>query len=341
MKKILISIPTVIVLLLIALVWFLKWASEPVMSKENYDYLYPDHGKGLILPDTMSVMSYNVGYMSGMTNNLSIQRDYDFFKNNLNKTVALFDKYRPNIIGLQEVDIVADRSFYQNQLDTIIIRNHYRTAFRSINWDKRYVPFPYWPPSNHFGPLVSGQAIVSDLLIHHGRRTELMRPDHPFYYDAFYISRLIQLSDIILKDQEIRVLNVHLEAFDKKTRIQQAETIKLIYERYSERMPIILMGDFNSVPPWEGGDSDAMEIIFGCKHIRSAIDSTEYVSNPEMYYTYSSREPSRKIDYIFYNENFIRKIEAKVVHEAGEISDHLPVFMKFEIYGKLDIPMPF
>ncbi|MGB3464703.1 MAG: hypothetical protein WBA74_05525, partial [Cyclobacteriaceae bacterium] len=48
-------------------------------------------------------------------------------------------------------------------------------------------------------------------------------------------------------------------------------------------------------------------------------------------YTYSSGQPTRKIDYIFYNDNKIILHEASVLRQAGQISDHIPVMMKFSL----------
>ncbi len=338
LKKIIIA---VLIILVAAFLYFVYWGSRPTLSANYYDQLRNHIKLRVQKPDTMTAMTFNVGYMSGMTNNLPVDRDYSLFANNLERAISLVDRYHPSFVGLQEVDFIAERSFYQNQLDSIVVRCEYPWSFRSVNWDKRYVPFPYWPFSDHFGNVISGQAILSDYPVTNAQRLVLKRPDQFFLRDAFYISRLLQFTDVDLGGISIRVMNVHLEAFDEETRIAQAKTVKDIYELYSDRFAIIIMGDFNSEPPSEESGSEAMKIILSAKNIRSAIDLEDYNKNKEINYTYSSEEPQRKIDYILYNDNFIKKIDAKVLHEAGEISDHLPVYFKFYIYHEIDFFRPF
>ena len=62
-----------------------------------------------------------------------------------------------------------------------------------------------------------------------------------------------------------------------------------------------------------------------------AVDEKIYTSDPDRYNTFNSGDPVEKIDYIFYDPARIRKVDARVVKEMGEISDHLPMYMKFII----------
>lgn len=77
------------------------------------------------------------------------------------------------------------------------------------------MPFPYWPPSNHFGTMLSGQAILSHYPISEGR-THKLTPhlNAPFYYSAFYLDRLLQVIEVSYHDQFVRIMNVHMKAFD-------------------------------------------------------------------------------------------------------------------------------
>ena len=72
-----------------------------------------------------------------------------------------------------------------------------------------------------------------------------------------------------------------------------------------------------------------MRVIMDAQDIYSAISQQQYQSNPEQYFTFSSANPVYMIDYILYNGSFIKAVDAYVVHEAGEISDHLPVVFDF------------
>ena len=324
-----------VVVLLGGLGYFIYWGSQPTLDEEAYDRL--DEFIKLDPPtgDTMSVMTFNIGYLSGMTNNTATPADYGLFQDNLEKAVSLINVYHPNIIGLQEVDVASKRSYYQNQTDSLAIKAEYPWAFRSVNWDKRYVPFPYWPPKYHFGNVISGQSVLSDFPLSRPQKLALQRPDQPFYRDAFYLDRLLQVVDIDLGDKAIKLMNVHMEAYDEETRVLQAERVRRMYELYKDRFAILLIGDFNSSPPGAANGSKAMEVLMGAEDIRSAIDLLDYEQNPAPHYTFSSATPDRMIDFVLYNENFITKVDAKVLSEAGEISDHLPVYFEFFIHKEI------
>jgi endonuclease/exonuclease/phosphatase family metal-dependent hydrolase len=331
LKKILIGFGLFVITGLIAFIVFFFWASQTTLDKDNYDFLRDNRRSSVELGDTISVMTFNVGYMSGMTNNSNQERSYELFEDNLNNCIQLLRKYHPNIIGFQEIDVSSDRSYYQNQLDSLEYYVWYRTHYRSVNWDRRYVPFPYWPPSAHFKSIISGQGILTDYEITNAQNIVLERPDIGFLREAFYLDRLLQVVDINTRKGPVKVMNVHLEAFDAETRLKQAQVVKRIYELYADRMPVILMGDFNSELPGEI-NSDAIELILSAKKISSLIDPKEYEMNPELYYTFSSRNPERMIDFVFYNTNYFKKIEGSVLREAEEISDHLPLYGKLHLY---------
>ncbi len=324
-KKVLIA---TVVALIVAFVVFYHWAKAPTLGFDYYDKLEHYQEEPLFVPDTLKVMTYNMGYLSGMTNNMGVDRSEDFFQNNLDKVVDVLIELEPDILGLQEIDFSSYRSFYQNQMDTIALKVGYINGFRSVNWDKRYVPYPYWPPKNHFKNIISGQAILADYPLFNIQRMVLPQPDKSFVYKAFNISRLLQMSDIHIGDQRFRLMNVHLEAFDKETRLEHAKWVKMMFERHAKRVPVILMGDFNSQPVGEE-QSEAMEIIMSAEHIKSVVPVDYYNQDPEPYYTFSSADRQYAIDHILYNENFLKAVSAEVVTEMGQASDHLPLMAKF------------
>ena len=185
--------------------------------------------------------------------------------------------------------------------------------------------------------MLSGQAVLSMLPMVSESTVTLIKPiNTSFVYNAFYIDRLVQVCDLILAPGDtIRVMNLHLEAFDKETRLAQAETVKELFESYSDQLPVLLIGDFNSQPAYLQPD-DAMNVIMSASHIRSAVDSLAYQNSPTSFNTFTSRQPYQMIDYILYNENFIASVEQSVISETGEVSDHLPVLMKFVLKGEND-----
>jgi len=314
-------------------------ASEGNLEKDQHfsTTQYDSKIKQFERSDTLSVVTFNIGYLSGMTNNLAVERVEELYHQNLSVALKTLERIEADMIGLQEVDFGSQRSFMYNQLDSLALQLDYPYAYRSVNWDKKFVPFPYWPLGHQFGKMLSGQAILSMFPVVNPQTITLIKPiNTSFVYNAFYIDRLVQVCDLVLAPGDtIRVMNLHLEAFDKETRLAQAETVKQLFESYSDQLPVLLIGDFNSPPEYLQPD-DAMSVIMSAKHIRSAVDSLTYESSPASFNTFNSREPYQMIDYILYNENFITSVGQSVISETGEISDHLPLLMKFVLRGEND-----
>ncbi len=279
--------------------------------------------------DTFSIMTYNLGYLSGMTNNLPQKASKELFDNNLVAIQVLLNKLQPDILGLQEIDYHAHRSYYTNQLDAL--SKGYQVGVKSINWDKNYVPFPYWPPAVHFRKMLSGQAILSKFPVSRSERIVLPGPGNaPFYYRAFYLDRLIQVAELSINGKAVMVLNVHLEAFDKETREIQAQEVMKAVELYINKLPLMLIGDFNARPPF-AKEQLTNEMFLEHPLLSLAVNRERYLANEPAHFTFDTDFPYEKLDYIFYSHQKIQPVKVSTVTEAGEISDHLPVLMEFTL----------
>lgn len=314
---------------------FYFWASSSNLNVHEYAGVTNYGSKSaLSIDDTMSVITFNIGYLSGMTNNQPVIPDHNFFTGNLNRVIKLFNDYKPTFLGLQEIDFSARRSVYHNQMDSIAKRAQYFYAAHVVNWDKKYVPFPYWPFQVHFGKIVSGQAVLSKFPVLTNRRVVLPKPqNNPFYYNTFYLDRLIQIVEVDLDNQILIIINVHLEAYDKITREKQSEILYEVTEKYLTDFPLLLIGDFNSRPPFKeakNNEESTIKNILSLPGIQMATTELDYRIRPEEYFTFTSRNPYEKIDYIFYNSKIL-PVESFVIRSSGEISDHLPVYFKFII----------
>lgn len=332
MKRVLKGSGYCILLLVVVVVVFFFWGSSSTRSEASYNELRLWPAETQAVKDTFSVISYNIGYLSGMTNNLAVDRSFDLFEGNLKDAISLYQKYNPDLSGFQEIDFGASRSFDMQQLDSLALHGDYGHALQAINWDKQYVPYPYWPPDKHFGEVLSGQAILSKYPLSNTRRIVLEQPgERPFYSNAFYIDRLVQVAEVDM-GRPVIVINVHLEAFDKATRFRQAEVLLELTREYATTHPVILMGDFNAPPPYVANETyqeETIGLFIDEPLLASAISQHQYETDPEAHYTYSSGNPLFMIDFIFYTPSSIGLVEASVLHEAGEVSDHLPVYGKF------------
>ncbi|MDH5474686.1 MAG: endonuclease/exonuclease/phosphatase family protein [Cyclobacteriaceae bacterium] len=331
MKK---AIGFIFLILTMSFIIFYIWGSASNMESKDYSSILSySNTSDTIKKDTFSICTYNIGYLSGMTNNLPIESNQSFYNHNLTKAKHLLTTLGADIIGFQEIDYRSARSFYVDQMSELAISANYKYGAKAINWDKKYVPFPYWPPSMQFGEILSGQGILSKYPISNNEITILEKPEsNPFYYNAFYLDRLAQVTQIQLNETSLIVINVHLEAFVQETREKHAQAVLKLYLQYAQNYPVLLIGDFNSTPPFasNGYENDrTTHFIFDEPSIGVAIAENQYLLNEIENFTYSSLNPTKKIDYIFYNKNKILPIQSRVIHEASDISDHLPIWFKF------------
>jgi endonuclease/exonuclease/phosphatase family metal-dependent hydrolase len=340
MKRVAKGIGIAFFVLLVAFVAFFFWASGGTRSAAELATTTPYASPPAAPGDTLSVMAYNIGYLSGMTNNQPVVRRESLYTANMNDATQLLRRTRPDIIGFQEIDFGAARSFDGHQLDTLATRLGYATSATAINWDKRYVPFPYSAnPSIHFGRVLSGQAVLSRYPIVRHERIELARTSRPFWSDAFYLDRLAQVTEIAVGADTLVVINVHLEAFEEATRETQAGEVRQLVERYADR-PLLLIGDFNALlpsalnahPPDEQrafADDETLAILLEGTSLRAALPDTAYAAPMAAIGTFPTDAPTRKVDHIFYTPERIRALEASVPETPGIPSDHRPVLMRF------------
>lgn len=309
--------------ILFLLVGLYLWASSPKYSASEYTKIEQFNFPSKVNNDSVfSIITYNIGYLSGMTNNLAIAKSKQLFDTNLNQVLKHFQKENADILALQEIDFNSTRSFEINQQNKIA-EIGYNYSAQAINWDKNYVPFPEFPISMHFGKILSGQSVLSKYPILFQERIPLQRNSkNAFYYDAFYLDRLAQIVKINIDNHTLVIINVHLEAYDAETRIEQTKKVIELYHKFSGIFPTILLGDFNSDITYENA---SIKLIMDLPSIGNAVFTEE-----NMVKTFSSEKPTERLDYIFYNTNFIKFVDGKVLHEFGQASDHLPLKMVFQ-----------
>lgn len=314
---------------LIALVLFYFWASSGSYPQEKYAEVISEDSDREQNNDTFAVISYNIGYLSGLTNNTAEPRELGFFENNLNKVIEALKPLEIDAIALQEIDINSQRSFKINQVEELAKRLGIQNRAIAVNWDKNYVPFPYFPFSAHFGRLLSGQAILSRYPIQEHERIVLEKvADNPFYYNAFYIDRLAQVVRIKIREETVILINVHFEAFDKSTRRKQTKFIQQLLAKY-QQYPLLLMGDFNSPPPSPEHPDPTISLLLDLPDLAPVVQSDRLLSDEAK--TFPADDPIAKIDYIFYSRDRLELLEWRVIREAQQASDHLPLMAKFRL----------
>ena len=337
MKTFLKILSVLVGLPVVAIAVFFFWGSAGTVDKQTYDDITQYDAPGPAVKSSYTIVSYNIGYLSGLANNTLTKPERSFFETNQQRVIESLQSVNPDIVGFQEIDFKAKRSYDVNQMDVIAEALGMNAGAMAINWDKNYLPFPYWPPSAHFGRILSGQAIVSRYLTENNSRIVLERvADESVVRRAFYLDRIAQVVQIAVDGQPLIVINVHLEAFDEATRISQTRFVRSLAEEYAETLPVIVIGDFNSAlnratfGPEEG--PTFQEAQFSIKEMlaseRLAPAAPQADWNEENA-TFPSDSPQYKLDYMFYTPSTIEVTQTQVLRNAGESSDHLPLMMQF------------
>lgn len=329
MKSLLLAVIGVLVGAIALLVLFFLWARAPRYPWARQIEQTRDGAARDAWPETLTVVSYNLGYLSGLTNNQPVARSRSLYDQNQQQAIAALAAVDADLIALQEVDIDARRSFYVNQVQALATGLRYPETAIALNWNKRYVPFPPWPVSVQFGPLVSGQAVLSQLPITNHQRQVLDRvASQPFFYNALYLERLAQVVQVSGAGRSLVLINVHLEAFDAPTRLRQTRFVRSLAEDYARQQPVILLGDFNSAlnRPQEGDPRSITELL-SSEALRPVVVPDQWLQPDQL--TFPADQPQYKLDYIFYTPRTLERLDARVVTEAAQASDHLPLVARF------------
>lgn len=318
MRKILKTILILISSILLLIIGFYLWAQMPTLSTNKYAVITKHNDTKINTDSTLRILTYNIGYLSGMTNNLSLRASESLYSNNMLDLLDNLKSTEPDIIAFQEIDFNSQRSYFVDQ-NKKIADDLFSYSALCVNWDKNYVPFPYWPIEAHFGEILSGQSIVSKFVLSDHKRLKLESvKSNPFYYNAFYLSRLAQIVKVDHPIKPFYIINIHVEAFDKETRRHQLKYILDIVDEKSKSYPVILLGDFNSDPFY---DNTAMDMFFDNDKLGCTA-----LNKDKLLLSYPSNTPIERLDYLFYTKKDFSCIEADVLIQYGEISDHLPLF---------------
>jgi endonuclease/exonuclease/phosphatase family metal-dependent hydrolase len=277
----------------------------------------------------LKVVSYNMGYASGEKNNLGDVLSRQEVEANLAKMGEALRPLEPDLVFLQEVDFFSHRTFEINQMERLAKQLDLPYGAYVLTWNKRYVAWPYWPFTRHFGKLVSGQAVLSRYPLSDQRVQVFPRPeDNPFWYNWFYLDRVIQSLVVQFKNQRVQIINIHLEAFSEKNKGRQIQKLARFIQGLPPG-PKIVAGDFNII--WSGkGDlkeDPAIHHILLEQFIRETQLEMAGADNPQ--WSFPSWKPHKQIDFIFFSPEF--RLEQKETVQNLPASDHLPIWARLKI----------
>lgn len=283
---------------------------------------------------------------------------------NLQKIVDFINAQQPDILFLQEVDILSKRTEYVDQVEWILNNTYFNYAAYSSMWEAQYIP------SDGLGRVDVGNAILSRWKIEDPSRVALpLRGDQDALTEFFYMRRNLLKARIDIPDvDDFYALCVHMSAFSTDdTKQRQMETIVGELESL-EGKKFFLGGDFNLIPPgsdsidfchedacagdeihvgnptsedyhkegsYFGNEIDLLQPLYD--NYNPAVPLDHYLSNQENYFTHSTQWDGgfwdRKLDYFFTNLSWKENSDATYQIETydNELSDHVPVSVIWEV----------
>lgn len=323
--KMALAILLVFKLFILSLIAFFFWARQSdVRVGVQRGPLFSVPESSAPLPSTLKILSWNIAYGFGLGSEGVgyVPKSKEGYAETLKKIGELIRSLNVDIALLQEVDFDSSRSFHVDQaaeLSRVTGLAHRATI---ASWQNRYVPFPYWPPSRHFGRVSWGGAVLSRFpLVENSVRVFEKPHEQPFWYNSFYPNRFIQWVKLAAGPW---VGNLHLDAFTAAARVREA---KLAVGALPEGEILALGGDFNSELGKEG---DAVELFEGAapQRLWNIPAAEKFLQNPQPFCTFPSDAPKQRIDHGFFRPSSV--VSHRVVHEAGTLSDHLPVIWEIK-----------
>ena len=286
----------------------------------------------------LRVMTFNIGYARGPAGDASGPWTEDQIRAGLDGIVGQIKSNNADLVFLQEVDIQSARSSDIDEGKYLLEAAGLRFSSCVITWEKNYVPFPYWPPSKHYGRMKSGQCVLSRFPIVQSTRHRLAQPDtNPWWRNKFYLNRAFNHVKVMIAGNEWDVFNVHTEAFDVVNRVDQAQRLVTLVGALQNKTRVIVAGDFNALPPeatQKAGFVDEPEADFSqdtTVAVLRTMGLPEVLPDPATF-TFPADGPTRRLDYIYFG-TALTKAEAKVLGPPpGPFSDHLPVFARFTVH---------
>lgn len=332
--------------LFLALILVIAWASFPwslnehkfaadIVNVEPEDMMEADEH-----PSVIKILTFNLGFLHGRGSEGPgyEHREADFYQKALDKLVVQIKEWNPDVICFQEVDFESSRSGDINQAQYIAKKAGYPYVAEAHSWTANYIPFPYWPLKNNYGRVSSGGAILSKFPLSNHEVTLLPKPEpHPWWYNLFYLHRYFQKVTVSLGEKKFHLINLHLEAFDIKTR--EKEVSKLVALVKADHIDFIA-GDFNMLPKsatkrskfyntdnYEGDKSYSHMLK---SNLSEVIPDDIYAKEENLYFTFPAWAPDRRLDYIWFKPD-LKLMKAEVL--SSDVSDHLPLRASFQIDG--------
>jgi len=333
-----------LVVLVLAFVVFYFWASggdsddRPVAPG-----MVLDNAAGAPPPDapaTLAVVTFNIGYGRGPAGDESGPWTEAHVRHHLDAIARQIGDSGADIAFLQEVDLGAARTHDIDEGRYLLERLGWRHGSCVVTWERNYVPFPYWPPSRHYGRMKSGQCVLSRFAVRSSTRHRLPQPeDSPFWRNAFYFHRAVDHVQLEIGKDLYDLFHVHLEAFSVQNRMEQALLLVELVQREAKTGQVILAGDFNTLPAGatqKNGFIDETQADFTADTthdivLRGLPALSEALPDVSVF-TFPAEAPTRRLDYLWFGAGLALESARVLAPPPGPWSDHLPLFARLRLH---------
>ncbi len=337
-KKMFLLVAVLLLSLVLGLLWMAKGLQSPHTFEAPAQELTGLQTKTSTDTSTLKVVVWNIAWAYGWGSEGSGgAKPREHFEQTLAKMGKVLKDANPDLVLMQEVDFGSHRSHDMNQAEILAKAAGLPWVAEAVSWEANYLPFPYWPPENHYGQLRSGGALLSRYPITKNTVELYKKPaENGFIYNLGYLFRYLQMAEVQIGDDKLAVFNAHLDAFSDTNR--QAHAKHIANTLTNKMQPAILFGaDLNTVPPESTMRSDypdekesnheedaTLSYLRGVDGISDTLSEDEFVNNQSDYFTFPAHEANRKLDFLFAGSAY-EVVSFRVMKEAGDASDHLPI----------------
>lgn len=243
---------------------------------------------------------------------------------------------------LQEVDKDSKRSFYIDQQDYLQDQVLGSPSFYAENYKVNFVPIPF-PP---MGKVDSGLITSAKYNVSEADRVSLYVPfKWPVRIANLKRSLLVTRLPVENSDQELVLINLHLEAYDDSggREKQTKELMELMETEQAKGNYVIAGGDFNqsffpledlpyeaSEDQWEPGLLDQNLFSDDFHILRDENMTPTCRSNHIAYTAYEGKKYFYYIDGFIVSDN-VNVETIKVYDQNFKFSDHNPVVLEFSL----------
>ncbi|MEJ7780506.1 MAG: endonuclease/exonuclease/phosphatase family protein [Daejeonella sp.] len=233
---------------------------------------------------TLKVMSYNIHVGQNAANKDQLKNIADFIKSS-----------KADIVGLQEVDSVCNRSGKVDQMRFLADATGMYFAYA------RHFAFD----GGSYGIGILSKYPLTDVKDHRIILTSDGKSDAA--------TRALLTANIFLRNKEIMFATVHMDYRDSNSRFAQSQALVKLLGNMN--LPVILTGDFNAEP-------GTKEIL----NLQTILTDTGIDSD----FSYPAVKPIKKIDFVMVSKRNLVKVKKTEV-APSLYSDHLPVTSAFRI----------